>query len=196
MTTRAARRSRTRRTPATSASRSAARVLLMDTGRAAAARGQPGGACRLPVVRAVAQVAAHRGQLRPAGDQPRNLAAGRARDRRAFDRDVQRHVVVPLSSNAARSSACSARRSSAARPTSQVDARGARRRHRAARLARRLRRPLRRDPSARADALAPTAAGSTARTCSCRPTATRSRRTSPTNSRCASTCIRRSRPTG
>ena len=38
----------------------------------------------------------HRGQLRPAGDQPRELAAARARHRRAFDRDVQRYLVVPL----------------------------------------------------------------------------------------------------
>ncbi len=41
--------------------------------------------------------AAHRGELRPAGDQPRDLAAGGARHRRAFHRGVQRHVVVPLS---------------------------------------------------------------------------------------------------
>ena len=54
-----------------------------------------------------AELAPHRGQLRPAGDQPRDLAAGGARDRRAFDRDVQRHVVVPLRRIAARSSACS-----------------------------------------------------------------------------------------
>ena len=47
----------------------------------------------------------HRGQLRPAGDQPRELAAGRARDRRAFDRHVQRRFVVPLPRDQARSSA-------------------------------------------------------------------------------------------
>ncbi len=71
-------------------------LLLMDTGARAAARRQPGGACRLPVVRAVVAAEPHRGQLRPAGDQPRQLAAGRARDRRPFDRHLQRHVVVPL----------------------------------------------------------------------------------------------------
>ena len=64
--------------------------------RAAADAGEPGGACRLPVVRALQQAASHRGQLRPAGHQPRKLAAGRARHRRAFDRHVQRHVVVPF----------------------------------------------------------------------------------------------------
>ena len=31
------------------------------------------------------------------GDQPRYLAAGGARDRRAFDRGVQRFLVMPLS---------------------------------------------------------------------------------------------------
>ena len=55
---------------------------LMDTGAPAADQRQPGGPCRLPVVRAVARRAAHRGQLRPAGDQPRDLAAGGARHRR------------------------------------------------------------------------------------------------------------------
>ena len=64
--------------------------------RVAAARHEPGGARRLPVVRAVAPAAAHRGELRPAAHRPRDLAAGRARHRRAFDRGVQRHVVVPL----------------------------------------------------------------------------------------------------
>ena len=115
MTTRAARRSPTRRIPATSASRPASTVVLMDTGRAAADRREPGGPCRLPVVRAVARHAAHRGQLRPAGDQPRDLAAGRARHRRAFDRRRSTTPRRAASSNAARSSACSARRSSAAR---------------------------------------------------------------------------------
>ena len=37
-------------------------------GRPAADRREPGGACRLPVVRAVAWPAAHRGELRPAGE--------------------------------------------------------------------------------------------------------------------------------
>ena len=71
-----------------------------------------------------------------------------------------------------------------------VDARGrSRRRVHAARLARRLRRPLQRHPPARADALQPTATGSTARTCS----SPRERRRDParaaTSSRCASICI-------
>ena len=71
-------------------------VLLMDTGGAAADQRQPGGPRRLPVVRAVARPAARRGELRPARHQPRDLAAGGARHRRAFHRGVQRHLVVPF----------------------------------------------------------------------------------------------------
>ena len=68
----------------------------------------------------------HRGQLRPAGDQPRELAAGGARHRGAFDRDLQRHLVLPLHrSRRVPAHAASARRWSAARATSQVAARGA-----------------------------------------------------------------------
>ena len=63
------------------------------------------------------------------------------------------------------------RRWSAARARSRWRARTAGERHRAARLARRLRRPLRRRAPARARCWRPTATASTARTCSCPPRA-------------------------
>ena len=75
---------------------SAGTLVLMDTGRAPPMRGEPGGPCRLPVVRALGQAEPHRGQLRIAVDQPRKLAAGGARDRGAFHRHAQRYVVVPF----------------------------------------------------------------------------------------------------
>ena len=53
-------------------------LLLMDTGGAAADRREPGGARRLPGVRAVARHAAHRGELRPAA-APTAKPGGRSR---------------------------------------------------------------------------------------------------------------------
>ena len=86
---------------------SAGTLVLMDTGRASADAGEPGGPCRLPVVRALGQAKPDRGQLRIAVDQPRRLAAGGARDRGAFHRHAQRYVVVPFRRTPGRSSACS-----------------------------------------------------------------------------------------
>ena len=74
----------------------------------AAARGEPGGARRLPVVRTVVEAAPAGGQLRPAGGQPRDLAAGRARDRRRIRPSrstTRRHAGF---SNPARCAACCA----------------------------------------------------------------------------------------
>ena len=163
---------------------------------AAAAGGEPGGACRLPRLRALRQAAPHRGQLRPAGDQPRELAAGGARDRRAFHRDLQRCVVLPFHRiRAAQAHAARHARWSAARARSRSTREEQPRRRCAARLARRLCRPLQRRPPPRADALA-------------RRTQARRRgpvhagegrgaaRRAATSSRCASICIPRSRPTG
>ncbi len=164
---------------------------------AAADGGEPGGACRLPVVRAVVEAAPAGGQLRPAGGQPRELAAGGARHRRAFDRHVQRARRPAGSSNAARCAGCwPACRSSPARATCAstrdehadgVDA---------ARLARRLCRRFRHRPSRARCACRPTAARSTARTVSRRRTASQPGGSAPTNTPSASTCTRRSRPAG
>ena len=71
-------------------------LVVMDTGRAPPLHRQSGGACRLPVVRAVVAAAPHRRQLRIADYQSRELAAGRARNRRPFHRHVQRHLLLPL----------------------------------------------------------------------------------------------------
>ena len=71
-------------------------LLMVEAGSAAANADERRGACRVPFVRAVVTQSPHRGQLRPAGDEPRHLAPCRARDRGAFDRHLQRHVVVPL----------------------------------------------------------------------------------------------------
>ena len=132
----------------------------------------------------------HRGQLRPAGDEPRDLAPRRARDRRAFDRGVQRHLVVPLPHLGVARSPCSARRSCPARPTCRCRAQERDNGVIAAPVARRLCGALRRRASARAAALArrqaarrrgPVRAGAWRE-----PAGPARRRTS----RCASTCIR------
>ncbi len=89
-------------------------------------------ACRFELSCAAAP---HRGQLRPAGHQPRQLAPARARHRRPLDRDVQRHLVLPLPRARARCNGCSASPIVAGPADVPVAARGPRRRHAAARLA-------------------------------------------------------------
>ena len=105
-----------------------------EVGRDAAAAGcrqpaadqcQPGGQCRLPRLRDVARPAAHRRQLRPAGHQQGNLAAGGARHRGAFHRGVQRHVVGAVSRKRLVQAAARQSRSSAVRATSRCRARTA-----------------------------------------------------------------------
>ena len=91
-------------------------ALLMDTGKPPPLALEPGSACRLSVVRAVVEAAPAGGQLRTAGGEQGELAAGGARHRGAFDRHLQRRFVVPVPRIAPRCAACcSARRSSAAR---------------------------------------------------------------------------------
>ena len=100
-------------------------LLLMDTGGAAADQREPGGARRLPVVRAVARPAAHRGELRPAA-APTAKPGGRWRaPPRRIPPSCSTTRRRAAFSKAARSSACSARRSSAGRPTSRCRARSA-----------------------------------------------------------------------
>ena len=101
-------------------------------------------ACRRPAAKAGGRSRAPPRRIRPSpSTTPRRAASSR-----------------PAPSSAC----CTASRSSAARARSPVAREQHGERHRAARLARRLCRPLRRRPSARADAGAPTASGSTART--------------------------------
>src|SRR5262249_56373343 len=64
-------------------------------GAATADRAEPGGACRLSLLRALGAAAPHRGELRTAGHQPRKLAPACPRYRRPFDRDVERLLLVP-----------------------------------------------------------------------------------------------------
>ena len=170
-------------------------LLLVDAGSAAAAADERRGACRLPLVRAVVAQPPHRGQLRPAGDQPRHLAPCRARDRRAFDRDLQRHLVVPLPHLGV--AEAPARRADPGRTVGRAGlAPGAR---------------GRRDPALSHDGYADRfgvvhqrtlrlarrrATGSTARICSWRRMARACRPGAAMPSRCASTCIRRSRRAG
>ena len=63
---------------------------------AAAAGAEPGGACQRARLRVVERRPSHRGQLRIAGNGPRKLAAGGARDRRAFHRDLRRFLLLPF----------------------------------------------------------------------------------------------------
>ena len=173
MTMRAARRCRTRRIPAISASRPAARVLIMDTGRAPPlAMSHEAHAGCLVVRILVAQLQPHRGQLRPAGDQPREAGGmSRARPPR----------IRPSRSTTRRRAAFS-RRGFAQAPARRLpivagphDVPVAREERDDAitlrAVARRLRGPLRRCASAHDCACAPTAGASTARTCSSPPMA-------------------------
>ena len=96
MTTRAARRSPTRPIPATSGSKAAGTLVLMDTGRPPPLSvSQEAHAGCLSFELSV-QAQPHRGQLRVADHEPRKLAAGGARDGRAFHGHVQRHVLLPV----------------------------------------------------------------------------------------------------
>ena len=93
------------------------------------------------------------------------LAAGRARHRRAFDRRLQRHVIVPLHRGRPRQAHAAGRRSSAGRAMSRSRARSAAARWCCAPRTTAM-------PTASASCISarscwpPTAAGSTARTCS------------------------------
>ena len=89
MTMRAARRCRTRRIPAISGSRAAATVILMDTGRAPPLSVSQEAHAGCLAFELSWKQHRHRRQLRRAEHEPRKLAAGRARDRRAFDRDAE-----------------------------------------------------------------------------------------------------------
>ena len=128
-------------------------LLLMDTGRAAAARRQPGGACRLPVVRAVARL------------QRIVVNCGLPATNRETWRQVARATAAHSTVVFNDTSSCRFLEGGSFKrllgtpivggPTDVPVAREERDdAHRAARLARRLRRPLQRHPSARADAVA------------------------------------------
>ena len=130
-----------------------ARPAARRRGPPAPARGEPRGARRLPFVRILGAKSPHRGELRHARDKPGNLAPRRARDSGPFHRDLQRHLVMPLSH--LEFAEGSHRRANSLRPVrGRGVAPGARRRHHAAALARRLRCALRCRASAHAAPLA------------------------------------------
>ncbi len=74
-----------------------ATVVLMDTGVPPPPEVSADAHAGCLVVRILQQAAAHRRQLRHAGQRQGELAPGRARDRGPFHRHLQRHLVVPVS---------------------------------------------------------------------------------------------------
>ncbi len=167
-------------------------LIVADTGRPPPFKVSQDAPRRLSFVRIFARDEPHHRQLRSADDQQEGLAARRARDRRAFHRDVERHFVLPFPAR----DVVEPLYGHADRRRTERRAGRARRARQGAFRAREPRRFMRRATvsfTSGRGCCPWMARGSTARMCFWQRRAEKSRATRKTSSRSAFTCTRTSR---